>query len=209
MNNTYQSLLNFSNLLSPEGKDIETCKLVQAYREGRQTEVISFIYCHNFQLFRMTANRFYGLSVEDKDSFILEEIGKALENYKDSEDGKNVKITTLANTYISNRLRTETQALQAASRKTLDLATSFEDLGEMDRLWEAGDTTSFSYSEMYALVNQLDLTDNERKCCEIIILNNQDLKNAEIAEALGISRAGVGHIKKSLKAKLSPVFHIK
>ena len=78
----------------------------------------------------------------------------------------------------------------------------------MERLQEAGDESTYSYSEMYELVCQLDLTENERKCCEIIILNNDTLKNSEIAELLGVSRAGVGHIKKSLKVKLAPIFHI-
>lgn len=205
--NTYQSLLTFSNLFTPAGDVATTQELVQAYQCGRQTEVIAHVFCTNYQLFKITANKFFGLSAEDKDSFILEEIGKALENYKAGED-RQAKIQTVVSAYIYNRLRTETQALQKASRATLNLATSFEDLGEMDRLEEAGDEASYSYSEMYELVTQLDLTENERKCCEIIILNNDSIKNAEIAELLGVSRAGVGHIKKSLKVKLAPVFNI-
>ena len=205
--NTYPSLLNFSNLFVPAAGVATTEELVRAYQEGRQTEVIAHVFCTNYQLFRLTANKFFGLSAEDKDSFILEEIAKALENY-DLQSEKQAKITTVISTYIYNRLRTETQALQKASRATLNLATSFEDLGDMERLEEAGDESTYSYSEMYELVCQLDLTENERKCCEIIILNNDTLKNSEIAELLGVSRAGVGHIKKSLKVKLAPIFHI-
>lgn len=205
--NTYQALLNLSNLFVPAGNVATTKELVQAYKEGRQDEVIAHVFCTNYQLFKLTANKFFGLSSEDKDSFILEEIAKALANY-DLENEKQAKITTLVSTYLYNRLRAETQALQAASRATLNLATSFEDLGDMDRLEEAGDETTYSYSEMYELVYQLDLTENERKCCEIIILNNDTLKNSEIAELLGVSRAGVGHIKKSLKVKLAPIFGI-
>lgn len=205
--NTYQSLLNFSNLFVPAAGVATTEELVRAYQEGRQTEVIAHVFCTNYQLFRLTANKFFGLSAEDKDSFILEEIAKALENY-DLQSEKQAKITTVISTYIYNRLRTETQALQKASRATLNLATSFEDLGDMERLEEAGDESTYSYSEMYELVCQLDLTENERKCCEMIILNNDTLKNSEIAELLGVSRAGVGHIKKSLKVKLAPIFHI-
>lgn len=205
--NTYQALLNLSNLFVPAGNVATTKELVQAYKEGRENEVIAHVFCTNYQLFKLTANKFFGLSAEDKDSFILEEIAKALSNY-DLENEKNAKITTLVSTYLYNRLRAETQALQKASRATLNLATSFEDLGDMDRLEEAGDESSYSYSEMYELVYQLDLTENERKCCEIIILNNDALKNSEIAELLGVSRAGVGHIKKSLKAKLAPIFDI-
>lgn len=205
--NTYQSLLNFSNLFVPAADVATTEELVQAFNEGRQTEVIAHIFCTNYQLFKLTANKFFGLSTEDKDSFILEEIAKVLANF-DLQNERNAKITTVISTYIYNRLRAETQALQKASRATLNLATSFEDLGDMERLEEAGDETSYSYSEMYELVQQLDLTENERKCCEIIIVNTQELKNSEIAELMGISRAGVGHIKKSLKAKLSAVFGI-
>lgn len=205
--NTYQSLLNFSNLFVPASRVATTEELVQAYQEGRQTEVIAHVFCTNYQLFKLTANKFFGLSAEDKDSFILEEIAKALENY-DLQSEKQAKITTVISTYIYNRLRTETQALQKASRATLNLATSFEDLGDMERLEKAGDESTYSYAEMYELVYQLDLTENERKCCEIIILNNDTLKNSEIAELLGVSRAGVGHIKKSLKVKLAPIFGI-
>lgn len=205
--NTYQSLLNLSNLFVPANKVATTEELVQAYQEGRQSEVIAHVFCTNYQLLKITANKFFGLSAEDKDSFILEEIAKALNNY-DLENSKNAKITTVVSTYLYNRLRAETQALQKASRATLNLATSFEDLGDMDRLEEAGDDASYSYSEMYELVYQLDLTENERKCCEIIILNNDPVKNSEIAELLGVSRAGAGHIKKSLKVKLAPVFNI-
>lgn len=206
--NTYKSLLNLSNLLlTTMGEHLSTKDLVEAYHSGMQNEVIAYVFCNNYQLFKITANKFFGLSPEDKDSFILEEIYKALEKYEIKESG-NAKISTVVTTYIYNRLRTETQALQKASRATLNLATSFEDLGDLDRLNEAGDTSSFSYSEMYELVSQLDLTPNERKCCEIIILNNDTIKNSEIAEILGVSRAGVGHIKKSLRNKLAPVFQI-
>lgn len=206
--NTYESLLAYSNLFKEEGDRLSTEQLVQAYRLGRQTEVISYVFCSNYNLFRLTTNRFYGLSQDDKDSYILEEISKVMENYNGEKTTQSVKITSLVCAYIYNRLRTETQALQKASRKTLDYSTSFEDLGEVDRVEEASEEGSFNYYEMYQLVQELDLTDNERECCKIILLNNDNIKNSEIAEMLGLSRAGVGHIKKSLKQKLAPVFNI-
>ena len=208
--NTYQNLLQFSNLFTEEfvseDTKLDAVQIINIYNSGRETETISYLFCTNYQLFRVTANKFFGLSTEDKDSFILEEISKALVNF-DAGKSNNAKLTTIITAYIYNRLRTETQALQAASKCTLNLSTSFEDLGDMERLEEAGDSSTYSYSEMYELVNQLDLTENERKTCEIIMLN-EDVKNADIANMLEISRAGVGHIKKSLKLKLAPVFNI-
>lgn len=206
--NTYESLLAYANLFREEGDTLTTEELVQAYRSGRQTEVIAYMYCNNYKLFRLTTNRFFGLTQDDKDSYLLEEIAKAFETYDSTKTSKSVKMTSLVCTYIYNRLRTETQALQKASRATLNYATGFDDLGEMDRIEEASEESSFSYAEMYQMVEQLDLTDNEKECCKIIILNNDNIKNSEIAEILGISRAGVGHIKKSLKLKLAPVFNI-
>lgn len=204
--NTYKSLLPISNLYGASGqKSVED--MVYDYHTGKVGEVIAHIFCTNYQLFKLTSNKFFGLSQDDKDSFILEEIGKALDKY-DTENESKAKLTTVITTYIYNRLRAETQALQKAARATLNLATSFEDLGEMDRIEEAGEEGSYSFVEMYELVNSLNLTENERKCCHLIILNSQEIKNAEIAELLGLSRAGVGHIKKCLKTKLAPVFEV-
>lgn len=205
--NTYEALLTYSNLFREEAATLDNSQIVQAYRDGRETEVISYIFCTNYQLFRLTTNRFFGLSQDDKDSFTLEEIAKALNNYNVTKTS-NAKITTLVCTYIYNRLRTETEALQKASAVTMNYATGFDDLGAEDRIEEASEEGSFSYYEMYQMVEELELTEKEKECCKLIILNNDNIKNSEIAEMLGLSRAGVGHIKKSLKSKLAPVFNI-
>lgn len=202
--NTYKSLITLSTLLAGPDEELTSEEIVQAYNNGQADEAIAYVFCRHYQLLRLTANKFFGLSAEDKDSYMLEEINKALSNYDKSKG----KITTLVSTYLYNRLRTETQALQSASRATLNLATSFEDLGELDRIEEASDESSYSFTEMYYLVSNLDLTENERKCCELILLNPQNIKNSEIAEVLGLSRAGVGDIKKRLKVKLAPIFDI-
>lgn len=201
--NTYAALLPLSNLFV-ETADLKTHSLMYYYRvENRVDDVIAYVYCQNHLLFEQQANRFFGLTREDKESFILEEIMKALSNF---EDNQGAKLETYVCRYIYNRLRTETEALNTDKRSALDKSTGFEDLGEEDRIEEASVDGSFSYAEMYNLVNDLDLTDNERKCCEVILLNTSVVKNAEIAAVLGISRAGVSHVKKSLQMKLAPVF---
>lgn len=203
--NTYEALLPLSNLFIETVGDTSTHSVMYHYRKVNQNDAIAYVYCRHHLLFKQQANKFFGLTVEDKESFILEEIMKAMDNYSPDNGAK---LETYICRYIYNRLRTETQELDAASRRTLNYANGFEDLGEEDRMEEISNDGNYSYAEMYNLVNDIDLTDNERKCCEVILLNTDILKNSEIANAMGVSRAGVGHIKKSLKLKLAPIFGV-
>jgi len=202
---TYQSLLPLSDLFSTLYKNPSDVEIIEEFMHGQKDLAISYVYCKHYRVFKITTDKFYGLQDSDIESFILEEIVKALPRYDVTSQ---VKLSTFISKYIYNRLRTETEYQSASSRVTLNYSCGFEDLAQEDRIEELSEEASYNYCEMYQMIQELDLTEKERLCCHIIIKSQHSLNNAEIGRMMGVTRAGVKHIKTSLQKKLGQVFHV-
>lgn len=189
-------------ILASKITDIE---LVESFRQGNENEVIGYLYEEHKKAFQSVADRFYGVDDATVQSTILEQIWVALQDY-DVERG--TKLTTFICTYIKSALRTLTQGYNTYKRKVnqsnnCQLFSAYE-TEDNSRPFETADIEhGYSRTEMLSLIDSLDLTDNQYKYCQCLIDQVCDSSMASIASYLGLSRAGVLGIKKSLQDKLS------
>lgn len=189
--------------------DSKVDEFVRKYREGRRDEAIQGVYEKHRNLFFQTSKDYYGLDDHTIESSIYEQIWKALDDY--DENKSTCKLTTMICKYIRNDLRALTQANSYNKRKIND-ATNCSFFSEFeqdeDRLHEAGDEVDYSLIEMRMYINSKDLTSNQLKYCTSIIENVSGTKMADVAEHIGVSRAGALQIKKALKSKLNDLVTI-
>lgn len=188
---TYNTFKTLADLYEGETTDLS---LVENYKDITQKPLIlAYVYCTNYRMFYNATVNYFGLGLDDIDSFIVEEIDKALNNFN-AERG--VKLTTLICTFIKNRLRAETLLLQKASKRPLNNYVDMDSLGE--------EAYMDNFNELFTLdyLKQLNLSENELEYCKIILADNHELRDAEIARIMGKTRAGIKYIKNKIRQKL-------
>lgn len=210
MNQTYNHLKELAKLY--RGTEVME-EIALNYQDEEDAILLSYVFCKNIGLTLQITKKYFGLTDDDVESFALEELHKAMMNYR--TDG-GAKLTTLYSRFLNNRLRSETQALSYDKRKANTLADSLEgelredDKGNKETTGHMKDVSyvedNFSQAELLmSLVDKEELTDNEYRYCEIIIKEVKDveqIKDSEIASRLNISSAAVHYIKKSLQRKI-------
>lgn len=202
MISTYENFVNLAKLYKG-GKDDVALKNNFKLEEERPL-VIAYVYCTHFGILNTTANKFFGITDSDKASFIVLEIVQAIEDFDCS---KGTKLISFINRYAYNRLRAETQKAGKFSKKVITQSHRFEEYEEADRdLNLSYSSDEYSRVELVQAIELVDLSQGEKAYCELIIENKEVLRDSEAAQLLGKSRAGVGHIRRSLRAKLSPIF---
>ena len=95
----HEMLLNIMDNFTGEKS---TEELINEYHRGNKDVIIAFVYETGYPQFSSISNKFLGLDEATKESVILEQIWKGLENY---QIGSKAKLTSLICTYIYNELR--------------------------------------------------------------------------------------------------------
>lgn len=186
-----------------------TEELLYSYKKN-PNETIGYLYEYHQSEFFAVANRFAGVDTPTKESVILEQIWKVLENFKPDSA---CKITTVICTYIKNELRRLTQANKMDKRK-LNEATYTQNFSDYfnvdgdseiaeDKIYALGTTDTYELEnvELQMLIDSLDLNENQRNFCMALIGGCKPTKSAVAAE-IGISRAGANVVVKTLQQKL-------
>lgn len=186
-----------------------TEELLNSYKKN-PNETIGYIFEYHQSEFFAVANRFAGIDTPTKESVILEQIWKVLENFRPDSA---CKVTTVICTYIKNELRRITQANKMDKRK-LNEATYTQNFSDYfsidgdseiaeDKVYALGttDTQELEDVELRMLIESLQLNENQRKFCMALIGGCKPTKSAVAAE-IGISRPGANIVVKALQEKL-------
>lgn len=186
-----------------------TEELLNSYKKN-PNETIGYIFEYHQSEFFAVANRFAGIDTPTKESVILEQIWKVLENFRPDSA---CKVTTVICTYIKNELRRITQANKMDKRK-LNEATYTQNFSDYfsidgdseiaeDKVYALGTTDAHELEdvELRMLIDSLHLNENQRKFCMALIGGCKPTKSAVAAE-IGISRPGANIVVKALQEKL-------
>lgn len=197
-NNTFSNLKTLANLYI--GSD-NLSEVAEDYQQDKSPVKLAYVVCRLEHYLKTQTNKYWGLTEEDKESFMLEEVDRAMLHYNPD---KGAKVQTLISIYVNNRLRTETQQLQYDKRSANNAADSYE---EIIATKENDEVECLQYQdiEMSSLLCSAQLTESEMACCKIIMQEPHALKNTEIADMLGMTSAGVGYLKKRIAVKLAGV----
>lgn len=209
---TYKNFKGIANLV--EGN--LNAEMVESYKETQDMVILAKVYVKYYAHLTNVASKFFNITDQDKASCIVEEIHKALMNY---DSRKGAAIQTLVTKYVNNRLRAETQSENYQMRKANNESDSYESLMEVNAVPESFSEES-SILETLSVLDSLNLTANEKRYCEIILLDetskladrNKDkevvsttkILDTEIAQIMDMTGAGVAYIRRSLAKKLTP-----
>lgn len=182
----------------------ELSELSSVYKQTKDQRCIAYCFVNQFGVLFNQSEKFPYLSSEDKVSFILQEVEKALLNYESSQGAK---LQTLISTYAYRRCYAENNKRGYQKRKinyNTEIACSYESFVEEGLDW--GELDHYE-SEFIDWIESMGLNENEYKYCLTVGLNNHNLTDTEIAKELNVTCATVHYIKKRLKTKLQLAFN--
>lgn len=184
---------------------------VEKIKEGGSCGVLEFaaLYIALYRLTKKVASQFFNLTLEDKESFAVEELWKAVQDYS-QEKGE---LSNLYYTYYRNRLKAETNRLNYDKRKAnymLDAASACnifygeveEDAMQADMPLQQDDSTEVIVLQQ-AIQSASHLTDTEKQYCQLLLEN--EYKDIEAAEILGVTPATIHYMKKRLQDKIKTI----
>ena len=180
-------------------------ELLNDYNKGMKNEVIAYMYEKNKSAFRQVSTKYIGVSNDEVESIIMEQIWKCFETYN-SDKANGIKLVTLVCTYIRNALRTYTQKQNSNKRKVNNgnqsTPMSCFDTTE-DRFNEMGEEDDYNKLELLSVVNSEDLSNKQREYCVAAIEHKCDIQQSHLAREIGVSTAGVVGIRRALQKKLA------
>lgn len=192
----YKNLLPMANMYEGENDSTEITEL---YQQTQDPKYLSYIFCNYYRYIRTVADRYFYITEQDKGSYAIEELHKAMLDYDSS---KGAKIETLYVAYYERRLRMETQALNTHKRKANN---ECEDYAETVEINEGAFDSELAMAEIaLALEQSAILTENELAYCRIIMLD-ENTKDSDVAKLLDVSASAVHQMKKRIAKKLSAI----
>lgn len=208
MYNTYQNFLQIASI----GLSDNECVL--EYQKDQSPICLATIFVRHYPALRQLSDLYWGLTDEDKASFCLEEVHKALLNY--SLD-RNTKFLTFMYSCVKNRMRTETEALDTDKRREIFHRQCFpagksvliNAADKTDDTWwlnkEAVKENSYMDADLLISIKSSELNKTEKAYCEYAIKNNIYATDSDFAKQQNISSAAVHYIKQSLRLKIGAV----
>lgn len=194
MHNTYQNLLPLSSPTVTDGDCIVN------YQENQNPIYLSTVFIRHFPMILQLANNYWGLSMEDKASFCLEEVHRALLGFSSEHS---TKFSTFLFSYVKNRLRTETQSLSTDKRRSIYFTN---DEGDQELFFGLSDSKEITEEpELLLSIADSALTENEKAYCAYVIRNNIYATASDFAKQQNISSAAVHYIREALQLKIGSV----
>ncbi len=198
-------------------------KMQELYLEGKKrSDIVAKIYCDNIGYLSNRARKYVSIEEEDKASYALQSIHKALMYY----DGRDTKLITLIGHYFNNTLL---NVIESQNREKRELQKNVSSIDEMAELSFNNETISDDYGLSFTYSNNVDgnhvgirdfgnaflkikiresdiLTDLQKDICVILLENNGSLTCRELGEELEIShewaRVQLNRIKEKDLSKI-------
>lgn len=149
------------------------------------------------------ANKFWGLTDEEKVSIVTEELHKALMDYQVAN------VATVQNfysTYLKRRFYAETKLLQMDKRKANAVTTSYHDAPE---LLEGKLDNNLEVTELTLSLQGQELSEREQTYCQIVASSTGNIiKDSDVAKLMGISASAINQMRKRLAIKLQPLLQL-
>jgi DNA-binding CsgD family transcriptional regulator len=194
MDKTFKNFQKLSSLYENQNANLSAVAL--QYQNNSDPICFSFVFCKLYPYMITQVAKFFYLTSEDKASFCVEELNKAM---KDFDFFKANRVQTVFSLYLYNRLRQESSDLSYDKRKANNTSIGYDESGYTDQTYQ---DISFENIEILESLASSNLSDKELKYCSLIIKNSGKIIDTDIASILGITSAGVNYIKNSLTKKI-------
>lgn len=195
MKNTKTCMLNLLGEVA--NAKIDDVTLLTTLSEDAQ---VAKVFIDQFNYLVTLNNKYYSIDNDTKVSIILENIYKACQNF---DPAKGNKLSTLAIFYITNDFKRyirdqENDKRIANQMKAEDME---DDRGMKVERLEEGVCDDTSKIEILNMLKSINFTETEKFYIKSIIEDN-NIKDAEIAKELSCARCTITKMKKGLKSKL-------
>lgn len=135
MKGTYKSLRCISKMADKSQEE-----MIEDYQEGKhRSEIVAYIYCENLGYLIDRANKYQSIEEQDKASYALQSIHRALENYRET----NAKLISLIGLYFEQELKDEIKYQQYQKRKGY-----IDSIDRIRELVESSDITDFKFTKL-------------------------------------------------------------
>jgi len=193
---TYENFKELSNLYT--GEDTNLDNLAIEYQQTEDPCLLVHVFCKWFPYTVSQVSKYFYLTEEDKASFVVEELHKAMTDF---DVTRGAKIQTLFSRYLNNRLRAETQMMNHHKRRANNSTDSYQAFAEVT---QGHKELGYDQVEFLNIIRtSCNLNDNEVKYCEIVTsVDPNNIKDTDIAKLLGVTSAAINYMKKKLAEKL-------
>lgn len=172
-------------IITGKEKKLTQEELIKEYQQKLSSNILAFIFVSNYYYISQISNKWNQLDSEDKASFCLQELDKALRNFNFS---KNVKFSTYFLKCFDNRLYTQTRLLNTNNRKC---NYKTEEFTEALNLY-----TKDAYFDNLDILETDKLSKIQKQQCKLL---NAGYSIKEIAKYFGISTISI--YKRNIKIK--------
>ncbi len=167
---------------------------------------LAVVYSRYSGMLHKIGQRYFSFSREDVDSFVWSTLDTALSTFR-LDAGAN--FATYVTRLMRNTMRNEYRHLKVTSVQRdwfVDVEwegnTSCDDVDNYNVFYSQGVEEDWSAIDITTSLPTLPLTDKQYAYIECIVRNGQILTDAEVAREIGVTRAAVAGIKRSLAKKL-------
>lgn len=201
MYETYKNLRKLSELYTGQ---TDLAQVAQHYQTTQCPITFSYAFVKVWTISVSVSKRYYGLTEEDKVSFVTEELHKALIDFNVT---KNDALHNFYSVYLRRRFYAETQMLHMDKRKANTAATSYEELAVT---FEGRNDNNLEVAEINLFLQQGDnLSEKEQRYCQIVANSTGNLiKDSDAAKLMGISASAINQMRKRLATKLQPLLQL-
>lgn len=206
----YNTFINFKGIIQNKDEDTgEVTKLyeleenfTEIFKETQDIRIIASVYVSLYGYLKRVSAKYFRLDSQDKASFIVEEIWKALNDF---DPEREVPFPSFLAAYVNRRCYAENRMRENKVRKInydTEITCSLEVLGEeSDELEES--STDFYQAELMDYIRSSNLNNNELLYCRIVSEETHRMTDSEIARLMGVTPANINYIRKRLSMKLS------
>lgn len=167
---------------------------------------LAVVYSRYSGMLHKIGQRYFSFSREDVDSFVWSTLDKALSTFR-IDAGAN--FATYVTRLMRNTMLNEYRRLKVTSVQRdwfVDVEwegnTSCDDEDNYNVFYSQGVEEDWSAIDITTSLPTLPLTGKQYAYIECIVRNGQILTDAEVAKEIGVTRAAVAGIKRSLAKKL-------
>ena len=156
---------------------------------------LAVVYSRYSGMLHKIGQRYFSFSREDVDSFVWSTLDKALSTFR-IDAGAN--FATYVTRLMRNTMHNEYRHLKVTSVQR----DWYVDVDNYNVFYSQGVEEDWSAIDITTSLPTLPLTDKQYAYIKCIVRNGQILTDAEIAKEIGVTRAAVAGIKRSLAKKL-------
>ena len=187
----YETLKMMRQIVTGKEGNKSEIELIKEYKETLNPSILAYFYTNNFGLILEASNLYKYIDTEDKASFCLQELDKALITYKLKNN--NLFMTYFIQCY-KNRLRMETQQIMTDKRKVMLYTEDYE--GSTNEIINKANS---ELENIDMILDEYNLTNIEKKQC---LLLNAGFKIKEIASMLNLSASTIYSRNIKIKEKI-------